>query len=132
MPAPMLKVLFRAIAVALLALAVPVQGFAAASAGICMALGHHDGGSAHQHGSANDSIGHGHGASVDSHEDHGGSHDSQASHCAPCVSCCAAAAIAPSPSTVLPERTVSPLAPAPLAFFYGVALQRLDRPPLAL
>jgi len=132
MPRPMLKTLFRAFAVALLVLTVPVQGFAAASAGICMALGHHDGGNSHHPGSGTDPMHHDHGVSVDlPHGNDRGSHDPQASHCAPCVSCCTAAAIAPSPPTVLPDRAVSPLAPTALAFFYGVAPQRLDRPPLA-
>ena len=40
---PMRRTLFRILAVALLALAVPVQGLAAASAALCMAMGGHDG-----------------------------------------------------------------------------------------
>ena len=109
------------IAVAI-ALAVPLQGLAAASAGLCMALGHHEAPAMDDHGS----------------HDHGAEHvqdasdDADSAHCAPCVACCAAAAISPSNPVVI--ANTAPLAARALAppEISGAQLDLLDRPPLAL
>jgi len=58
----------RWLVVIALALGVPLQGFAAVTAGLCMALEHHD-------------------------ARHVAAHDPGHAHCAPCVACCVAAAI---------------------------------------
>jgi hypothetical protein len=118
--------MLRALAVLVLALAIPVQGFASVGAGICMALGHHgDAGAAHDHEAGGAPHVHDQDASAGDHHDDGG-------HCAPCVACCAAAVIAAFPAAVVPEPAVSlPIGAAP-ASFDGIAPDRLDRPPLAL
>lgn len=119
------------LAVAMLVLTVPVQGFAAVSGGICMDLGHHgDAAAVHDHGAAGGEQ-QDHAAAADHHHDGEGSSGKHGDHCAPCVACCAAAAIAAFPPFVTPDRTVSPLHPAPLASFQGIGPERLDRPPLA-
>jgi len=130
----MRKTLFRMLAVALVALAVPVQGFAAVSAGLCMALGHHgDGPGTHDHGSSGVAHKGEHGAVADHHHDDGSGGDKGShAHCPPCVSCCAAAAIASFPSAAISEVAADPLVPSPLVSSYGVAPDKLDRPPLAL
>lgn len=121
----MLKNLFRALAVALLVLAVPVQGFAAASAGVCMAFEHHgDAAPAHDHGAGGD---HHHAA-----DDHHGGDSADSGHCAPCVSCCAAVAMGSYPPLALPAEPAGALVPAPMPSFSGIAPQILDRPPLPL
>jgi hypothetical protein len=121
------KRLLRLLVLFALVLTIPVQGVAAATAGVCMALGHHDavqmdhGGDADHYGDAD----HHHGA------DHGGK-SQEGPHCPPCVSCCAAAAITSFFPPFVPERSaVSALAPLP-RFFSGVTPERLDRPPLPL
>ena len=106
-----------------LALAVPLQGWAMAAAGACMALGHHDAPSAHAHDA---------GADGDSHhaDDHG--QPDGAAYCPPCTACCASAAIAHSTTLVpLDERTEALNVPAP-PFFAGIQRTVVDRPPLAL
>ena len=101
-----------------LALIVPIQGAAAATADLCMALGHHeayaaDHGANHAHDSDSD--------------DHAGS-----AHCPPCVACCAAAAISSLALIFVPEApTVSAIA-ASEPLFPGIQPDKLDRPPLAL
>lgn len=119
--------LFRLLAVVILAISVPVQGMAAVTAGVCMAVGHHDDGAAH------DSHAHEHDGAA-AHE-HGKSDDHQgtaAAHCPPCVSCCAAAAMTSFPPLSLPERPAA-LAVATLPpLVSGVTLETFDRPPLAL
>src|SRR5436190_9451231 len=102
-----------------LVLAVPVQGLAAATADLCMALGHHD------------AAVHTHDGDGGAHQHHG--HDSPATdkHCAPCIACCAAAAIALSaPLVIADERADSVVAAGPRALV-GIPLDTLDRPPLA-
>lgn len=100
-----------------IAIAVPVQGFAAVSAGLCMALGHHDSpvdtaGEAHPDGHDHGATGHG--------------------PCGPCMGCCASAAIAGTSGIALQlPRIPAPVAAAPLQPA-GVAPDKLDRPPLAL
>ena len=108
-----------------LALTVPIQGAAAATAGLCMALGHHETGVA---GSPN------HAAGADHHPHHHTGSDKSAgsAHCPPCVACCAAAAISSLALIFVPEApTVSAIA-ASEPLFPGVQPDKLDRPPLAL
>src|SRR5262249_2745701 len=106
-----------------LAFAVPLQGFAAATAGICMATRHQDAAS-HTH-------------SGDAGAEHQHSHDagqSRASttHCPPCVACCAAAAISSSVPIVIPDQHSDRLIAAPAPSFASVQPDTLDRPPLVL
>src|SRR5262245_58473800 len=130
----MLRSLFRFLAMALIALAVPVQGMASVVAGQCMAFGHHeDGGDDGSHAQAG-ADGHDHAAhshadeTAATHSDDGGSN----SHCGPCTACCASASIAgvsalpllPSPSNA--KYVLSQWPP------HGVQPHSLDRPPLAL
>ena len=123
--------LSRPLIVMLLALTVPMQGFAAVAAGVCMALGHHEGAAQEEHQHEPGAAG------AQGHGDHGdhATNDGQSTanpHCPPCVSCCAAAAITSFSPLVLPERravlAVSSLPP----LFSGVTLENLDRPPLGL
>ncbi len=112
----------RILIAAAIALAVPLQGVAAASAGVCVALGHHQAPAMDEH------AGHDHGM------DHGqeAADDADASHCAPCVACCAAAAI--SPSNLVVAASTAPFAVLALAppRIAGAQLALLDRPPLIL
>jgi len=120
--------LFRILAVALLALAVPVQGLAAASAALCMAVGGHDGqdhaAAAHHHDPAAPAHDHGQASSE--------GQQSGNAHCPPCVSCCAAAAIAPTAKIELPEAPPVAAIAATQYWIAGVLPDQLDRPPLAL
>lgn len=124
--------LLRVFVAGLLVLALPVQGFAAVSGGICMGLGHHgDAAAMHDHSApAGDQDDH---AALEHHHDGDSSSGKHAGdgHCAPCVACCAAAAIAAFPPPVFADRSVTPLVPASLAAFHTIEPQRLDRPPLA-
>jgi hypothetical protein len=113
--------LLRLVVAFALALAMPLQGLASVTAGVCMAVGHHDAGTpgSHDHGDG---------------PDHSTPHDegSDSAHCAPCVACCAAASIAPASQVFVPE--VSPpaaIAAVPL-LHPGSLPEELDRPPLAL
>jgi len=105
----------------ILAVSVPAQAISAVTAGMCMALGHHDSGHAqpHQH----DGAAHEH-ESSDSH--------AVDSHCAPCAGCCAAAAISSFASLVNPEPPIASVMSRSTASFTGVQPDLLDRPPLAL
>lgn len=132
-------VLFLAVA-----LAVPVQGVAAVAAGQCMAFGHHDGGMAAAHDAPNNGHeggpghqGHGDGDAYGSpgHESHQAPQQddgASADHCAPCVACCAAAAISPSFQPLDPHSGTEFLVEATGTPFSGIAPESLDRPPLAL
>lgn len=116
----MARKLLRLALLLAIAFAVPLQGFAVASAGVCMSLGHHQAGDVHGHGSEAEP-----GHPVD---------DTAARdvHCPPCVSCCAAAAIAPAAEPALPQ--VVPAVPE-VSVQQSIAAGvpgRLDRPPLAL
>ena len=108
-----------------LALTVPIQGVAAATAGLCMALGHHGTGLAGSHD---------HAAGADHHpHQHTGSDNSAASaHCPPCVACCAAAAISSLPRISVPEPSTASVVAASEPLFPGIEPDKLDRPPLAL
>jgi hypothetical protein len=114
----------RILIAAAIALAVPLQGVAAASAGVCMALGHHQAPATDEHAGHDHGMDHGQEAADDA--------DADAAHCAPCVACCAAAAISPSNPVVLASTV--PLAALALAppQIAGAQLALLDRPPLAL
>jgi len=120
----MRKSLARLLIAFVLALTVPLQGIAAVSAGVCMALGHHGEAAPEAHHHA-DSAAHHHG-------DESGSEKGGEAHCPPCVSCCAAAAIVSFPPFVVDRQPASPVIAAPPAAFSGVAPETLDRPPLAL
>lgn len=110
-----------------LAFAVPLQGFAAAAAGMCMQLGHHGAADAvHSHDADGDAGAHDH------HGHDAGQAQDSAPHCAPCVACCAAAAISESvPLVIADERADAVNAAGPPAFL-GIPPESLDRPPLAL
>jgi hypothetical protein len=116
--------LIRFLVVIAMALAIPVQGLAAVSAGVCMGLGHHQ--------TAPGPAGHDHGADGDG-ADH--SHDPQDqpsdSHCAPCAACCAAAHIAPAMPLFIPDGTPAALIAAAPFLPPGSLPESLDRPPLA-
>src|SRR5882672_699336 len=119
-----------------LALVIPIQGAAAATAGLCMALGHHDSGIAVPHDHATD-LGARHAHGDDSGADHKHDHDisdnsSSGAHCPPCVACCAAAAISLFPQIFIPEPPTASVIAAPELAFSGIHPERLDRPPLAL
>jgi hypothetical protein len=106
-----------------LALAIPLQGVASVTAGVCMAIGHHDA------AGTPDSHDHGHGAD---HAAPQGDEDPASSHCAPCVACCAAASIAPAAQVFVPQES-PPAAIAALPFLPpGFLPEKLDRPPLAV
>jgi hypothetical protein len=122
-----------------IALAVPIQGMAAVTAGQCMALGHHQGAGAHDSESrAQDGHdGHDHAAHSHSHSEAGSKADGDESgangaHCGPCTACCASASIA-GPAAL---SIVSSPSNAPYVFLQfpplGVQPDGLDRPPLAL
>jgi len=119
----------RSVVVLLLALAVPLQGTAAVTAGLCMAIGHH--GTAHGLDNVPGQGADGH------HEDSAGHHkrpdaDHLKPHCTPCVACCAAAAISSRASLFVPDRPAASRIAAASASFTGVSPDQLDRPPLAL
>lgn len=110
--------------VLVLALAVPIQAFAAISAGLCMDLGHHGAAAAYDHA--------GHSHAAPHHNDDGTGDKGSNAHCPPCVSCCAVTAIASFPAVFVPEQAASVVIGALPASFLGVPPHRLDRPPLAL
>jgi hypothetical protein len=140
--------LVRLLLVLAVALAVPLQGFAAVAAGQCMAFGHHEGGMAAAHGgvdghASQQSHADGHESPAGGHESHHQSQDSHhgaqaqdtdsaGEHCAPCVACCAAAAISPSFQPLVPDSGTEFLVDAAGTSFSGIAPESLDRPPLAL
>jgi hypothetical protein len=119
----MARKLLRLILLFAIAFAVPLQGFAGASAGVCMSLGHHQSGDSH----------HGHDHDAGAHADQLGD-DTAAGHphCPPCVSCCAAVAIAPAVEPALPEAAPAAPEPSDQQLFAAGIPGRLDRPPLAL
>ncbi|HEX6319806.1 MAG TPA: hypothetical protein VFZ84_13185 [Burkholderiales bacterium] len=109
----MMPIKFLRLLIALtLAFAIPMQGMASVTAGVCMAIGHHDAGHDSDHSAP--------------HE------DDSSSHCAPCVACCAAASIAPALQVFVPQES-PPAAFSVLPFLpAGFLPEKLDRPPLAL
>jgi hypothetical protein len=129
--------ILRLLVVVVVALMVPVQGMAAATAGLCTALGHlgagasmaNDSGLDHDH-----ELNHHHDDSTASHHHHdrdSGAQNKDDAHCPPCVSCCAAAAISSFTQVFTPEAGAArAMAAIPLSFS-GIPPQTLDRPPLA-
>jgi hypothetical protein len=115
--------LSRLLLLLVIALAVPLQGFAAVSAGLCMASGHHH--SEHAPAAHDHDMG-----SID-HEHPADEPSANNSHCPPCVSCCAAVAIAPAAEPRLPS--VAPAAPVASKQYSiaGFLPEQLDRPPLS-
>ncbi len=116
-----------------MALLVPLQGLAAATAGVCMAMGHHDAPQAavdHEHGDDHGHSGAAHDGPQASHEHEPGAQDS--SHCGPCVACCASASIAPQYSVSLAAEPAAAPPARTVPAVVGAVLQQLDRPPLAL
>jgi ABC-type Zn2+ transport system substrate-binding protein/surface adhesin len=123
------RTLLRILAAALLAIAVPIQGLAAVKAGLCMAMGGHDGqqshsAAAHHHHSAGEPHDHDQAPSEN--------HHAGKAHCPPCASCCATAAIAPTAAIALPEAAPATAIAVPQYWIPGVLPADLDRPPLAL
>ncbi len=117
----------------MLALAIPAQGMAALSAGFCMTMGQH-----HEQGSA--AMDHGPASSHHAAGDHQPANEpspnheqsSSTAHCPPCVSCCAAAVIAPAFQPVHAEQSASVAFAAIPHSLPGALPEELDRPPLAL
>jgi len=136
---PMSRTLARFLIGFLLALTIPLQGLAAATAGMCMALGHHGGEAApamdHDHAGAHHAGGdaHAHGGG-DQPSDHSSApqESSGNAHCPPCSSCCAAAAIAPAVNVQLPHALPSEPFLAGQHSIAGFLPDELDRPPLPL
>jgi hypothetical protein len=131
---PMPRIFLRLLAVALLALAIPLQGLAAVTAGQCMTFGHHQDAGHESHGDAQDGEdGHDHAAHSHSDESAGNADDEGAgAHCGPCTACCASASIAgPQGLSILSD-------PSDAQYVFsqfppiGVQPDGLDRPPLAL
>jgi hypothetical protein len=130
----MLRACVRFFAVALLVLAIPLQGMAAVTAGQCMAVGHHQDGAgqdthAHDGADAGDQAAHAHpdGSAAEQGDDGG-----KKPQCGPCTACCASASIA-GPAGLAVFAAASH---APYLFWQfppiGVAPDGFDRPPLAL
>lgn len=127
----MIKKYTRLLLAWLVMLAVPVQGFAAISAGTCMALGHHEvlaeavHGPDAAHGSHAD-------AATGGHVHDAPDGDAADAHCGPCVACCAAAAIPIASSLFSPIVSlgaVEAFIAAPPPEFLS---ELLHRPPLTL
>ena len=122
---PVISRLKRLLLILVLAFAVPGQGLAAVSAGICMALSHHDAPAAlggHDHGQ------HGGGGADSGTADA----DQGDAHCGPCAACCGTASIS---SSVVPLGSDAPRAAIemhPVTQPARFLLDGLDRPPLAL
>jgi hypothetical protein len=116
--------LFRILAVALLALAVPLQGVAALVAAQCMAYGHHQAADGAQDHAASPQDHHG--------DPQHGAEAGNSAHCGPCAACCASASITG------PARFSIPVLPATAKYVLaqlpppGVQPSPFDRPPLAL
>lgn len=120
--------LIRLLIVLAMTLAVPLQGLAAVSAGLCMAMGHHDGAAspAHDH-----SMDHAHDADTPAHHESAAGDNSTANtHCPPCVSCCAAASISAFPQIFDPAAPATEAVSTSPASPPGILLDGLDRPPL--
>ena len=115
----------RLLLLLMIAFAVPVQGMAAVSAGICMAFGHHD--------APGQLADHDHGPAASTHADTaGGDADQGDAHCGPCLSCCSVASIASLPVAVVPIVPGVAVQPHYAEGVAGVLPDSLDRPPLAL
>lgn len=111
--------------------AMPLQGIAAISAGMCMALGNPAALAAAMHGpdAAHDE----HGTSAGGHPVHNGADDgSEVAHCGPCVACCAAAAIPVAGAIFLPSTGSGDRVAFVAAATPEFLPELLDRPPLTL
>jgi hypothetical protein len=124
----------RILAIALLAVALPLQGLAGVVSAQCMVIGHHaDAGLAghtHVDGSEADSHDHGHSHGEENAAEH--TDGTKPSHCGPCTACCASASIASAAA-----RVISPsLSPTLYVFSQlappAVEPDGVDRPPLSL
>ena len=113
--------IFRLLVALALALAIPLQGAASVTAGICMATGHHDAGAPASHA---------HGGDADHSLPH--NDDPDTAHCAPCVGCCAAASIALAAQVCLLEDSPAAAIAVVPYLHPGSLPEELDRPPLAL
>jgi ABC-type Zn2+ transport system substrate-binding protein/surface adhesin len=117
---------------------VPLQGVAGVGAGLCMALGDHQGiTTAHDHGSAHDhGAAHEHDSDASASDQHeqgtGTGNPAGDAHCPPCVACCAAAAISSFSQVSIPEAAAGCAIAVIPPSFSGVQPETLDRPPLAL
>jgi hypothetical protein len=132
------RTLLRFFAVLLLALAIPAQGTAAVTAGVCMALGEHHGAAAqasHEHAQDAQAM---HDEAAHSHSDPSASpslddkSQGERGHCGPCVACCASASIAPSMATASRSARHAAVDQLPHPFLAGIQPDEFDRPPLAL
>jgi hypothetical protein len=124
--------LVRMLVALAMTLMVPLQGVAGVSAGLCMALGDHQGTTtAHDHGTAHE---HHSDASASGQHEHGMGTENPAgeAHCPPCVACCAAAAISSFSQVSIPEAAAGCAIAVIPPSFSGVQPETLDRPPLAL
>lgn len=132
----MLQKLSRLFLIVLLLAALPAQGLAAVSMGICRAI--HDG----QESSHAAAVGHAHGA----HESHAGDHgtppgaqqdtdgaaDAQSAHCGACTACGAAAGISPSTTIKSVASVTDRIRPELDHSRAGITPAGLERPPLPL
>ena len=132
----MLRKLSRVFLIVLLLAALPAQGLAAVSMGICRAF--HDGqesgmaAAAGQAHGAHEAHAGDHGTSSGAQPDTDGALDAQSAHCGACTACGAAAGIAPSltvKSVASATDRVRPERNHPRA---GITPAGLERPPLPL
>lgn len=109
----------RLLLVVVLAVSIPLQGFAAASAALCDEQGHHDDAAArapdHGHGPA---VPHSHGKSGEASRD--------------CPPCGASVAITAFAGVFAPPAASSAVDEPAASFVSGAIAERLDRPPLPL
>lgn len=110
----MVRKFVRLLLALVIALALPVQGVASMSAGLCMELGHHDG------------------AAASSHAHDEGTVSASDTHCGPCVACCAAASISSGTKTFAGIPAAANVAAPDLTAPPDFLADRLSRPPLAL
>ena len=122
---------FRILAVALLALTIPVQGMAAVTVGQCVAFEHQDGAGHEPHEHKADGAG-GHDHAAQSHDGYGSKQDGDTSHCGPCTACCASASIAGPAGLAIPTSASNALYVFSQFPPLGVQPGGVDRPPLAL
>ena len=122
------KTLLRALLVLLLAVSVPLQGYAAVSIGICRGLAHHgDELLPGAHDGAE--------RAGENHDPHGspeGAPAEESHHCAACASCGVAAAISAAPLIHASDSPHQGVVVADLPAPEGYVPEGLDRPPLTL
>jgi hypothetical protein len=121
----MLSRFSRLLAIAI-ALVLPLQGMAAVTAGVCMALHHHDvaAGATDHHGD--------HHAQGATDQDHKSGPTPGKTHCGPCVACCATASISSALQIFLPEPRAMDAIVVQWLSPEGYQPDGLFRPPLAL